>query len=187
LILLKTYKEVVIMLSDERRVEIWEQVADELYTENFDFSELEMECESELGDPRWGMPMCMAGGDTDDVTVKYTFDPEELAEHFDNGDLERHITDFFRYCARKNPEVYAKQYGITLDPNKEYNNINALASAEVLADEEQYAEYIRTVISDAAEHWYENKAESELEDIAIEKGEVVRDEPDYEDYRGRDD
>ena len=54
------------MLSDERRVEIWEQVADELYTENFDFSELEMECESELGDPRWGMPMCMSGGDADD-------------------------------------------------------------------------------------------------------------------------
>ena len=175
------------MLSEERREEIWEQVADELYTKNFDFSELEMECEAEQEDPRWGMPMYMAGGYTNKVTVKYTFDPEELAEHFDGGDLENRITDFFKYCAKKNPEVYAEQYGITLDPDKEYDSIDALASAEVLADEEQYADYLRTVISDAAEHWYENEAESELEDTAIEKGEVVHDEPDYEDYRGMDD
>ena len=47
------------MLSEERREEIWEQVADELYTKNFDFSELEMECEAEQEDPRWGMPMYM--------------------------------------------------------------------------------------------------------------------------------
>ena len=52
------------MLSDERRVEIWEQVADELYTENFDFSELEMECEADQDDDRWGMPMYMSGGCT---------------------------------------------------------------------------------------------------------------------------
>lgn len=175
------------MLSEDRREEIWEEVADELYNKQFDFSELEMECEAEQEDARWGLPMYMAGGYTNQVTVKYTFDPEELAEHFDGGDLEKRITNFFKYCAKKNPEVYAEKYGITLDPEKEYTGIDALASEEVLADEEQYADYLRTVISDAAEHWYENEAESELEDTAIEKGEVVHDEPDYEDYRGMDD
>jgi hypothetical protein len=63
------------MLSEERREEIWEQVADELYNKNFEFSDLEMECEAEQEDPRWGMPMYMSGGYTNKVTVKYTFDP----------------------------------------------------------------------------------------------------------------
>ena len=184
-----TYKEAIIMLSEDRCEEIWEEVADELYNKNFDFSDLEMECEADQEDDRWGMPMYMAGGYTNQVTVKYTFDSEELAEYFDGGDfdLKKHVTDFFKYCAKKNPEVYAEKYGITLDPEKEYTSIDALASIKVLSDEEQYADYLRTVISDAAEHWYEKEAESELEDAAIEKGEVVHDEPDYEDYRGTDD
>ncbi len=175
------------MLSEDRLEEIWEEVADELYNKNFDFSDLEMECEADQEDARWGVPMYMSGGCTNQVTVKYTFDSEELAEHFDGGALEDRVTDFFKYCAKKNPEVYAEKYGITLDPEKKYTSIDALASVEVLSDEEQYADYLRTVISDAAEHWYGNEAESELEDTAIEKGEVVHDEPDYEDYRGMDD
>lgn len=183
------------MLSEDRREEIWEEVADELYNKNFDFSELEMECEADQDDDRWGMPMYMAGGDTNQVTVKYTFDSEELADYFDGEDLfavnedtlKKRITDFFKYCAKNNPGVYAEKYGITLDPEQQYGSFDALASEEVLSDEEQYAEYLRTVISDAAEHWYGNEAESELEDTAIEKGEVVHDEPDYEDYRGMDD
>lgn len=172
------------MLSEERREEIWEEVADELYNKNFDFSELEMECEADQDDDRWGMPMYMAGGDTNQVTVKYTFDSEELAECFDGGGLGKRITDFFKYCAKNNPGVYAEKYGITLDPEQQHGSFDAL---EALSDEEQYTDYLRTVISDAAEHWYRNEAESELEDTAIEKGEVVHDEPDYEDYRGMDD